>query len=258
MYMPCVSVNWDTASGGPGAARLGTAGRPSGAEANVAVADRSSDFQEGRLVGEAARPRTRRMGVRVLQRQLSRRGRFGGDPVGDGGFESRRRGGQGARDSRRRELGDGNAIEGRRLRGLRRRQRFDVAQSSAAGRRGSGDRSVVSRSHRARARDDGRRWAIAPSIRWRSARSSGSRKISRRPVDGGDAGASTISTELSRRCRACARSASISTSRGSSARSRGSSRSRIRTADGARARCRTRIRRGTGAGPAPRRKPRGR
>src|SRR6202451_2162325 len=53
-------------AGGAGADRLGIAGRPSGAEKNFAMADRPPDFQEGRLVGEAAQPRARRMGVRVF------------------------------------------------------------------------------------------------------------------------------------------------------------------------------------------------
>src|ERR1039458_194975 len=74
---------------GPGAAGFGIADRPSGAEAGIAMVYRSSDFQEGRLGSKAARARTGRLGVRVLQRLVSRRGRFGGNSVGDGGFDSR-------------------------------------------------------------------------------------------------------------------------------------------------------------------------
>ena len=61
-------------AGGQGAARFRPERRPSRAQAVGQMAHRSSDLQEGRLVGEASRPRARRMGFRVLQRQLSRCG----------------------------------------------------------------------------------------------------------------------------------------------------------------------------------------
>ena len=90
MYMPCVSLNWDTALAAKALLDSGLPGDHPALQRRLEVADRSSDFQEGRLVGQASRPRTGRMGVRVLQRLLSRRGRFGGDPVGAGGLRSRR------------------------------------------------------------------------------------------------------------------------------------------------------------------------
>ena len=102
-----------------------------------------------------------------------------------------------ARDQPRRELGDGDAVEGRRFRRLRRRQRFELAQlGDRCADVEAGHRSDLSRPDRPRARDDGggrlsrRPSGGAPRDRVAQARSGG------RTARGGGAGASTISTAL--------------------------------------------------------------
>ena len=92
LYMPCVSPNWDTALAAKALLDSGLSTDHPRIAAIGAMAYRSSDLQKGRLVGEAARPRAGRMGLRVLQRQLSRRGRFGGDPRSPRAHRRRQRG----------------------------------------------------------------------------------------------------------------------------------------------------------------------
>ena len=118
---------------------------------------------------------------------------------------------RGARDSRRRQLGDGHAIEATAA---------SPPSTPTTIRTGSitlpladveaVTDPIVPRSDRPRARDDGvgrlshRSSGGARAIEWLK------RNQDRRRLDGGGAGASTISTAPSRRCRACARSASTS------------------------------------------------
>ncbi len=122
LYMPCVSPNWDTALAAKALLDSGLGGDHPALKKAAQMVHRSSDFQERRLVGEAARiwsPADGRSSSTttgypdvddsaVILMVLAARA------VDDAAGER-------ARDSRRRELGDGDAIEGRRLRGLRRR-----------------------------------------------------------------------------------------------------------------------------------------
>ena len=72
------------------------------------------------------------------------------------------------------------------------------------------DRSDLRGFNRPRARDDGGGRLQRQTIRWRGARSRGSRAIRRPTARGGADGVSAISMALSRRCRVCARLASTS------------------------------------------------
>ena len=155
MCMPCVSVNWDTALAGRA---LLDSGLPGDDEALKKTSQWLIDHQIFKKGDWSIKRPELEPGGWAFE--------FYNDCYPDvddsavilsvlADSNGSRPGGEGARDSRWRELGDGNAIEGRRLRGVRRRQQFDLAQSSAAGRRRSGDRSFVSGSDRPRARDDG-------------------------------------------------------------------------------------------------------
>ncbi len=82
LYQPCVSPNWDTALAAKALIDSGLRGDHPALRDAREVAHRSSDLQARRLVDQTARPRARRMGLRVLQRLVSRRRRLGGHPDG--------------------------------------------------------------------------------------------------------------------------------------------------------------------------------
>ncbi len=146
LYQPCVSPNWDTALA---AKALLDAGLPGD---HPALRD-AAKWLIGHQIFKKGR-----MGVRVLQRLVPRRGRYGGDPDSPDRGGARQCGGARARDQTGRRLGDGNAIERWRICRLRRRQRLRVAEPDALCRPRGSDRPDLCGSDRASVRDDGGSW----------------------------------------------------------------------------------------------------
>ena len=172
------------------------------------------------------------MGLRILQRLYPDVDDSGGHPDGaGGGTPIDDAAAQGSRDQAGRQLGDGDAVARRRLRGLRCRQRFRLAQLAAVCRCRGGHRSTCPGPDRTRARDDGgggvsRRHPVARrAIAWLKR----TRRATVRMV--GTLGRQLYLRNLFGAGRACARSASIERDFYSSAPRDGLSRYRRPTVD---------------------------